>query len=512
MRRQWIIGLSIAAACSLILLVAARCGTSAEGTSLKGEPAGKEAVQNLIESQVLMIRPEAIATVERPPVIFDHARHVEALKDEGCQSCHQPDAEGRVSYEYAVWEGRPDALSMRDADHARCSKCHYEGATSGGKEVRALSCGECHVERAEYMPRWYPPTFDHFPHIDAMEKGCDTCHHQYDEQQKKLVYVKGREEACGKCHKDTPEGNRATLRKVGHTSCIGCHEKEFKAGNSKLDPYACRGCHRPEAKPRMPEPRELVARTYQTQPDQLLISYPGSILPPVPFDHQKHDPKNECSKCCHNFHVRTLVSTDMHFKDNASSCDDCHRKSEVSIRPGCLQADTIYHDKESLTSCIGCHVEKNKESAEKEKSPVTCKGCHKGGMEEPVKTAEAGPVDAEKGPETCIIARVSNKYVPVKFPHLQHAKMIPDCTSCHHHGPEKQEPGCYTCHGEPMDFMKLTKPRLISAYHRMCMGCHRNMGSGPVACTKCHEERETVYPSDGLLHTVRASDLRIRRQ
>jgi hypothetical protein len=437
------------------------------------------------------------------------------LKDEGCKGCH-PSAEkteenAKTSYEYVAWRGMPDRQALMDAYHGKCMKCHYEGETEAGKKVRALSCGECHTGEAKGPAEWYQPVFDHFPHLDAMEKGCDTCHHEYDEQQKKLVYVKGHEQACGKCHKDKPEENRDSLRNVGHASCIGCHEKEYEAGNIKMDPYTCRGCHRPEAQKPALAPVEIVARTYQAQPGQLLISYPNSILPPVPFDHQKHDPKKDCTKCCHNFHVRTLVSTDMGFKETASSCENCHKQSDVSVRPGCLQADMIYHDKESPNSCIGCHIQKNKEEPKKEQRPVACKGCHK---EEPTASERPDyqePVDTEKGPETSIIARISNKYLPVKFPHLQHTKMITNCDPCHHHGPQNQKPACYTCHGEPMDFMKLTKPRLISAYHRMCMGCHQDMGTGPVACTKCHEERETIYPSGGHLQTARTLDRQISR-
>jgi hypothetical protein len=30
----------------------------------------------------------------------------------------------------------------------------------------------------------------------------------------------------------------------------------------------------------------------------------------------------------------------------------------------------------------------------------------------------------------------------------------------------------------------------VSAYHRLCLGCHRNIGIGPITCIKCHEKRE----------------------
>jgi DnaJ-class molecular chaperone len=228
-------------------------------------------------------------------------------------------------------------------------------------------------------------------------------------------------------------------------------------------------------------------------------------LPPVPFDHEKHEKqggKEDCNKSCHHFHVRTLVAFDPPFLKTGDACRQCHAQSKVSIPADAMSADKVYHDPEASHSCIGCHTLKKKED-ESAKGPVTCKQCHTGGIApKPVQVEPTSPPD--KGPETYVIARLTRKYMPVKFQHAMHTKMIEDCTYCHHHGPEKEQPTCATCHGAPLDFTKVTRPRLLSAYHRMCMGCHKSMGIGPVTCTKCHEEREGSYIPGQRLQTTKA--------
>ncbi|MBI4832667.1 MAG: hypothetical protein HY801_14170 [Candidatus Lindowbacteria bacterium] len=460
-----------------------------------GPAAVQTSAKNRIETLLVMPRPRLFAELERAAVFFDHSRHSEALKKEGCLICHSADARGRVTYEFARFEGCLDRKSLTDSYHAACMKCHG-GAAPEGVRSRSLSCGECHNDRLSHQPvQWYRAVFDHFHHISEMEKGCDTCHHVYDERARKLVYVRGQEFACGKCHKSTDEGSSESLRKVGHANCISCHEKLSLAGQTKMDPYSCRECHKPEAGVKPVTTAMFVARTFEQKPKDLLITSPTAILPPVPFNHEKHDKDNTCSKACHHFHVRTLVGIDTHFAKTGDACRQCHKNGDVPARADVLSADKTYHEPDSAHTCVGCHKQKNREAGKTQgKAPVTCKECHKG-QPAPPRLAALQTADLpEMGPQTAVIAGLSKKYLPVKFPHQQHAKMIENCETCHHYGPKKEAPACSTCHGATLNFTRLAKPRLISAYHRMCLGCHRNMGVGPVGCTKCHEERETVLP------------------
>ena len=69
--------------------------------------------------------------------------------------------------------------------------------------------------------------------------------------------------------------------------------------------------------------------------------------------------------------------------------------------------------------------------------------------------------------------------------------MITDCTVCHHYSPEKKAMRCSACHAAVlMDLEEPGKPGIVGSYHQMCMGCHREMGTGPTGCTNCHLKKE----------------------
>ena len=96
-------------------------------------------------------------------------------------------------------------------------------------------------------------------------------------------------------------------------------------------------------------------------------------------------------------------------------------------------------------------------------------------------------------PETITLDILSKRYGPVEFSHSYHAEIAGDCASCHHHSPEGTTPACGECH-EPIivyhyDPTKKGGPDLglKGAYHRQCLGCHKEMESGPIGCTDCHE-------------------------
>lgn len=91
-----------------------------------------------------------------------------------------------------------------------------------------------------------------------------------------------------------------------------------------------------------------------------------------------------------------------------------------------------------------------------------------------------------------IINKYSDLYGPVRLMHSKHANVVKDCTICHHRIPREEgdkygEPttmsellrrktlpkGCKSCHDHPFDPKMLHKPGLKGAYHRLCLGCHR---------------------------------------
>ncbi len=86
---------------------------------------------------------------------------------------------------------------------------------------------------------------------------------------------------------------------------------------------------------------------------------------------------------------------------------------------------------------------------------------------------------------------------PAIFIHDKHNEKagLDDCSICHHlyengklveGGMSVGEP-CSECH-------KLTKTKdnkipLMEAYHKMCIGCHKKRGKGPMACGECHVKK-----------------------
>jgi hypothetical protein len=83
-------------------------------------------------------------------------------------------------------------------------------------------------------------------------------------------------------------------------------------------------------------------------------------------------------------------------------------------------------------------------------------------------------------------------FMPVPFPHKVHSDMAGiagGCQVCHHHTtPGHIHPACRTCHRAvyakaPGEEMRM--PSLKGAYHRQCLGCHRDW-SHHTQCIVCH--------------------------
>ncbi|MDY7030381.1 MAG: cytochrome c3 family protein [Thermodesulfobacteriota bacterium] len=113
-----------------------------------------------------------------------------------------------------------------------------------------------------------------------------------------------------------------------------------------------------------------------------------------------------------------------------------------------------------------------------------------------------------------MLIRVLEKdYEPAKFPHADIVKKLTDisnnnklsrhfhrdpmtvCTGCHHYSPIEstgQFPRCSTCHTQSTEHRGGDAPGLLGAYHRQCLGCHKEMKIKPLDCTGCHAEKTRV--------------------
>ncbi len=134
-------------------------------------------------------------------------------------------------------------------------------------------------------------------------------------------------------------------------------------------------------------------------------------------------------------------------------------------------------------ACEECHVCKNPTAAD----PClrTCPRHWKG--------KEAGrKLTTAEVPDVIILNELEKLYEPVKFSHKLHAHMAEmgeGCVACHHYTPTNAaHPPCKECHSSSIVQESITKPGLKGAYHRQCMGCHKEW-SGETNCEICHASK-----------------------
>ena len=232
------------------------CGCAQESYQAQGSGAG-EKIQIAYHLQ-------ALGTLQRPPVVFDHGKHFQVAKEKGCTVCHPVDEEQRMVFEStkAGTSGKSPEL-LRNAYHQECIGCHKK------QKSGPLACGECHVRGGEKVKVTYgkiPFFYYHSKHVTALKEEveskqagdtCSLCHHIYDREKRKLVYKKGTEQSCLNCHGPfegepplplstevqltTEKG--LTMQKVGHLRCVNCHLTYTQKG-TKAAPVACFECHK----------------------------------------------------------------------------------------------------------------------------------------------------------------------------------------------------------------------------------------------------------------------------
>ena len=92
-------------------------------------------------------------------------------------------------------------------------------------------------------------------------------------------------------------------------------------------------------------------------------------------------------------------------------------------------------------------------------------------------------------PDECRLYHLADQYETAIFSHTNHVEYADDCETCHHHSSRVETaPPCRECHGVTSGDLRL--PGLKGAYHRQCMNCHREMGSGPLDCVGCHAKTD----------------------
>lgn len=474
---------------------------------------------------------KTFGTLQRPVVLFPHDAHTEALKQQqkDCTTCHLPEKD-RLSLKFKRLQD-DSAESLMNIYHDQCISCHRSTANARMKSG-PVTCGQCHAETPKYFSNRKPMGLDrslHARHTKALENKCETCHHEYDPQAKKLVYRKEQEGTCRYCHLETTQENRIANRLASHIACIDCHKKTA-AASKKAGPFQCAACHDPAAQAKI-EKLTDIPRLNRKQPDTLLVKtskeapVKDAKLAFVPFDHKAHETYSDTCRVCHHKQMNACnvchtpggvkdgkfvtLEKAMHLRSDESSCMGCHDRKKADL------------------SCAGCHAP----LAQKKLSDALCVQCHMAnpaGMDpmpqsatQEAATARAlldarKPVSAvpdetlmSKIPEKIAIKTLSDKYQPADFPHRKivntllkntkesklaayfHQSTLTLCQGCHHNSPASlTPPTCQSCHSVQQRPDTQNRPALMGAYHIQCMGCHQAMNmEHPMGCTECHKEK-----------------------
>ncbi|NQU65385.1 MAG: hypothetical protein HQ517_14040 [SAR324 cluster bacterium] len=474
---------------------------------------------------------KVFGALEKAVVSFPHDKHTDALEQQGkdCTVCHPSEGDKLVLKFKRTSE--IDHETSLDIYHTNCINCHEERARANLK-TGPVECGECHQLRPELVPSEQVFTFDasmHQRHIKAADNKCDGCHHSIDADNKKVPYIKGKEDSCRACHKAETQNKQISYRSAAHQQCINCHgtaKAQEKLENKVVAGQKCVGCHDKELLAKIAK-LDKISRRDRNQPDVTFIKsfdqIGNQMMDPVVFNHKQHETVADCGNCHH---------------EPLNACVNCHTLTGAKEGDGISLAQAM-HMVDSERSCIGCHVQKqsSKECAgchalveieTKVSEGQACQSCHTVpiakiradkalGKELLAKNYQKAPlsetqIDYEQVPEEILIDGRSKQFKGVKFQHRQIIKALLEkikgnvlainfhqgkdviCQSCHHNSPgtNNPPPKCISCHSSAEDSQDGRVPGIKAAYHRQCFECHEKMEmEKPVSddCIACHLEK-----------------------
>lgn len=94
------------------------------------------------------------------------------------------------------------------------------------------------VQDSAFTAKMRPPVY--FPHDEHNEKAqisdCHYCHHVYDKGEK-VEGETSEDKECSQCHMADGKKDEASLARIYHLNCKGCHEQ------AKAGPVMCAECH-----------------------------------------------------------------------------------------------------------------------------------------------------------------------------------------------------------------------------------------------------------------------------
>lgn len=493
------------------------------------------------DNKISIAHTEIFGKLERPQVIFDHKKHEEAMKNEGCTACHPVNEKKKLIFGFPKKVKGKGEKAVMNAFHDECIECHKQKSRED-KKSGPVVCAVCHKDAyAAVRTIQYPLVeFDfafHDKHVKKLKEkigkdDCGQCHHIYNFEEKKLIYKEKTEESCYYCHdldkKRGPELTAVTkvsaekglsIRRASHQQCINCHLEYLKKGDKEAGPTECMKCH--TGKYKTVAELEKVPRPDRDQKERSFINVENAKLKGVSFNHQSH---GKYSRTCRSCHHETL-----------KACKECHSLTGKPEGKN-INIANAYHEMFSEHSCTGCH---NMQKARKEcagchnyitsvdletmnPKKETCAICHTGKDPLPMPSPlSAAGLSQEKIKEVTVKV-LEKEFEPAKFPHLDiinkltkvsndsklatyfHRNIQTICEGCHHRSPAAAEaqkdtpPYCRNCHMIAYDRKNPSAIRLLTAYHNQCMGCHDAMklekgssiqfGEGD-RCIDCHKKK-----------------------
>ena len=157
-----------------------------------------------------------------------------------------------------------------------------------------------------------------------------------------------------------------------------------------------------------------------------------------------------------------------------------------------LMAAPTPSNQPTMPNCLDCHTCRNPTPEDMCLKPCpTLQSAHN------TKKAKHGLSEA---PDTMRLDEIADLYQPVDFNHKLHAGMAQmgnNCGTCHHFSPEGKIPPCKECHMPSGEETNLRQPGLKGAYHRQCLGCHREW-SHDTKCVVCHLPTEGKKLAEGV--------------
>lgn len=401
---------------------------SGEMGRAKSEKVESQAPFGTAPFPILIDHKGGAATLERPPVGFDHDRHTAALKQskqEDCAVCHAlKDTDPRlVSPAVKVFKFPKAAFDATDktaimyAYHNECVSCHRKMAGENKKTGPDIGlCGKCHVKKpAVRAVAWaWSPLFNYLRHSKHTQAGktwdpagklnvadkieiigevsgnkCEVCHHTYDAIQKKLIYKKDSENSCRACHKDKDEKNARSMRKVAHSACVGCHAKLseqvrkelIQQGRTELTeqdkkrygPVECKGCHG-EHKSLTPDEIVKLPRLVRGQKDVMDLGFKPAAdvslqeLQTVSLK-DTLPVRMKVVPFNHKAHEPRAQFCNTCHHHSLEKCSTCHTPAGDPKKGGGVTFERAFHKAAAQQACVGCH--------DAAKQDAKCQGCHK---------------------------------------------------------------------------------------------------------------------------------------